>query len=437
MDFLTEQVTSDGGALLLDLADRKLGLTEALAAAVHDRRQQSKVRHPVEELVRQRIYAIALGYSDCNDFDHLRKDPVLRMLHGKSLNSDSLLGSQPTLSRLENSVTRADLFRMGQALADRAVLSARKKYGKKVKLITLDLDPTVDPTHGQQQLSLFNGHYDSWCYLPLPAFMSFDDHPEMHLFACLLRPGNARATLGAIGILKRILPRLRKAFPKARVRVRLDGGFATAEMFDYLDSCRRLEYLVSMPKNSRLETLAEPLMKRIRRESKCTGETTNIFGEVSYAARSWRNERRVVVKAEMVCAEGKDPRDNARFVVTNMRHGPENLYQLYRDRGECENRIKELKQGVEMDRTSCTSFLANQFRVLLSSAAMMLFQEIRYAARGTSCERAQAGTIRLRLLKIGAQIVESVRRLIIHAPKAYPWLKEFRVIARRLRPKPA
>jgi len=434
MSFSTDHVSSDGGSLLLDLADQQMGLIGNLAACIHDLRQQGKIDHTLEELLRQRIFGIACGYFDCNDAAHLRHDPVMKILRGDLPSSERDLASQPTLSRLENSVSRTDLYRLGDCLMDIVIDIARQRHGKNSSLITIDLDPTVDPAHGEQQLTLFNAHYDCRCYLPMPGFISFNADPEMYLVAVLLRGGHAHATDGAIGLLDRLLPKLRDAFPKAKIRVRLDGGFATPEMLDYLEAPPKVEYLISIPKNSVLVRFAEPLMKKARREAKKIKGTARVFGEVQYAAKSWKkHERRVVIKAEVAYQEGREFRDNPRFVVTNMRHKPENLYQIYRDRGECENRIKELKYGLELDRASCTSFLSNQFRNLLVAAAYALFQQIRYAARGTSLERTQVDGLRFRLLKIGVRVVESARRIVLHAPKAFAWAQEFLTIARRLR----
>ncbi len=436
MNFSTDHVSSDGGAVLLQLADQRLGLIPAIAACIRDLRQQGKVDHTVEEMLRQRIFGIACGYADCNDAAYLSRDPVMKLLRGDAPESECGLASQPTLSRLENSVTRADLYRMADCLVDVIIAAARRRHGKNSSLITIDLDPTVDEAHGTQQLSFFNGYYDCHCYLPMPGFISFNGDPEMYLFSVLLRPGNVTASVGAIPLLERVLPKLRRAFPKARVRVRLDGAYATPEVLEYLEAPPKVEYLVNMAKNSVLEGLAEPFMKKARRAAKACQGTARIFGEGRYAARSWgKRERRVVIKAEVTVQEDRELRDNPRFVVTNMRHKPEGVYQVYRARAECENRIKELKYGLELDRTSCSRFLANQFRVLLVTAAYALFQEIRYAARGTSLARTQVSGMQLKLLKIGVRVVESARRIVFHAPKAYGWMREFMQIARRLQPR--
>ncbi len=424
--------SSDGGALLLKACDERLGLTRAIAACIADSRQPGKVVHSLEDLVRQRIFAIACGYEDCNDAARLSADPMHKLLLERDPISGEALASQPTLSRFENALGPKTLMRMGSALADTVIARHRRRLRARVKRITLELDPTDDPTHGAQQLTFFNGHYDTWCYLPVAAFAQFDEEPEQYLLAYLLRPGNATASLGAIGLLKRLVARLRQAFPTARVRVRLDGGFAAPEMFAYLES-ERLEYVVAMAKNPVLGAQAEPLMAQVRVQSAQSGHTEHRYGDCRYAAKSWKRERRVVFKAEVVRLGEREPKDNPRFVVTNLRHRPQRLYeQVYCQRAHIENRIKELHHGLAIDRTSCSRFWANQFRALLTAAAYALFQELRLHARGTASQRAQVSTLRLRLLKLGVWIERSVRRVVLHLPDATPWRTDWCRIARSL-----
>jgi hypothetical protein len=421
--------TSDGGAILLKTADRRLDLIGRLASCIPDGRQSGKVRHTIEELIAQRVFGLACGYADCNDAARLAKDPIHKLLVGRDPIVGEALASQPTLSRLENLVGPRTLFRMAESLADRVIDRTRRRLRGKARRITIDLDPTDDPTHGGQQLALFNGYYGSWCYLPVLGFLTFDDEPEQHLCAAVLRPGNASAKLGAVAILRRLLARLRRAFPKARFFVRLDGGFACPEVLDFLDGERGLTYVVAVAENKVLQRFAEPLMRKSRRLAKRTDETVRLFGECRYRAGKWKTERRVVIKAEVVRLTGRMPKDNPRFVVTNLRSAPETVYQRYRDRGDVENRIKELHHGLEIDRTSCTRFWANQFRVLLTAAAYVLLQEIRRAAARTGSARAQVSTLRDRLLKIGARVVVSVRRYVLHMPTAFPYAADWRRVA--------
>lgn len=424
--------SSDGGALLLKACDERLGLTRAIAACIEDTRQSGKVIHTLEDLVRQRVFAIACGYEDCNDASRLGGDPMQKLLLERDPITGEPLASQPTLSRFENALGPKTLLRMGCALADSVIDRHRRRLRRRVQRITLDLDPTDDPTHGTQQLTFFNGHYDTWCYLPVAAFAQFDEEPEQYLLAYLLRPGNAGAGVGATGLLRRLVARLRQAFPKARLRVRLDGGFAAPEIFEFLEN-ERLEYVVAMAKNSVLEAKAEALMEQARELSATSGQTEHVYGECRYAAKTWKRERRVVFKAEVVRLAGREPKDNPRFVITNLRYGPKRLYeQVYCQRAHIENRIKELHHGLAIDRTSCSRFWANQFRALLTAAAYALFQELRLHARGTPLARAQVGTLRLNLLKLGVWLERSVRRIVLHLPDSAPWRSDWCRIARSL-----
>ena len=263
-------------------------------------------------------------------------------------------------------------------------------------------------------------------------FLTFDDEPEQYLVAAILRPGNAAATRGARGLLLRVFALLRRAFPGARVRVRLDGGFASPELLGLLDA-ERVEYVVAMAENAVLTRAAEPLMQVARPLAEQTGQTAHVYGETCYRAGTWDHPRRVVIKAEVVHLADREPRDNARFVITNLPQSPRFLYEtVYCGRGEIENRIKELHYGLEIDRTSCSRFWANQLRVLLTAAAYVLMQELRLRARGTHLARAQTWTLRDALLKLGVHVVRSVRRVVLHLPRAYPYLAVWRLVARRL-----
>lgn len=423
--------SSDGGAVLLKACDERLRLTQRIAACFRDDRQPGKITHTLHDLIRQRVFAIACGYADCNDAARLADDPIHKTLVDRDPIEGTALASQPTLSRFENAAGPKVLYRMGETLAD-AVIKRQRRAHRKAKRITVELDPTDDPTHGAQQLALFNGHYDTWCYLPVAGFIRFDEEPEQYLFTYVLRGGRAPAKLGAIGILKRVFARLRTAFPKAKLRVRLDGGFAGPQIFDFLET-EGVEYVIAMAGNTVLNRLAEPAMKRARALSKKSGQTEHVYTECCYAAKSWGVKRRVIIKAEMVRLEGRTPRDNPRYVVTNLTAGPKHLYEnVYCQRGEIENRIKELHHGLEIDRTSCTSFWANQLRVLLTAAAYVLMQELRAAAAGTDCARAQVSTLRERLLKLGAWVERSVRRIVLHLPQHAPWQSEWCRVARNL-----
>ena len=429
LQFDQRQGSSDGGAILLKAAERRYGLIGGLAGCLEDKRQAGKVDHPLKELLAQRVFSIACGYPDANDSARLGSDPIHKMLLDRDPVTGPDLASQPTLSRFENAVGAKDLYRMGEALAERVIERHAKRLRGHARRVTIDLDPTDDPTHGAQQLSFFNTHYDSWCYLPVMGFVSFNDEAEQYLCAAVLRPGNVTAPAGAVGILRRLLMMVRHYFPGARIRIRLDGGFAHPGLLDFLDAEPNLEYVVAMAKNAVLQRKAEEAMQYARVIAGVTGQTEHIYSETNYAAKTWSRERRIILKAEVVYGEGKEPKDNPRFVITNMTQSPQWLYEkVYCQRGEIENRIKEL-HALEIDRTSCSSFWANQFRVLLTAAAYVLMQELRLSAANTNCARAQVWTLRERLLKLGARVVVSVRRMVLHLPESFPFLPAFRHVA--------
>src|SRR2546426_893140 len=286
-----------------------------------------------------------------------------------------------------------------------------------------------DPIHSQQEFAFFNGHYATWCYLPVVATVTFNDEPAQFAVAAVLRPGTAPAGLGARGILRALLRKLRVAFPAATFRVRLDGGFASAKVFMFLER-EQVDYVVAMASNRRLEKRARRLMGRARVLSRQRGETAHLYGETQYAAKKWARKRRVIIKAEVVRHPGRAPKNNPRFVVTNLTTRPQTVYEVYCQRGDVENRLKELHHGLEMDRTSCSKFRANQFRVLLALAAYILFQEVRRRATRTAWADAQVTTLRERLIKLAVWVDRSVRRIVLHLPLAFPWLSPRRQLAR-------
>jgi len=428
--FSESNATSDGGALLIKAVDQKLGLTRRLAECLLDGREPGKIRHQLIDMLRQRIFGMACGYSDTNDVARIGADPMHKLLLDRDPEFGDNLASQPTLSRFENRQRLVDLYRLGETLMKTVIRRHRYRLnGRKAKLVTIDLDPTDDRTHGQQQMALFNGYYDSWCYLPLLGFVSFNDEPQQYLVAAMLRPGKAHAKVGTVALLKRLVPALREAFPFAVIRVRLDGGFACPEVLDYLDG-EMVQYLVGMAKNSVLETMAAAEVAKARVRFEQEEQTVPLYGEGRYAAKTWSARRRVIYKAETVSLPGREPRNNLRFVITNMRHVPATIYWIYRQRGDCENRIKELKDGLDLGRMSCHRFWANQLRLLLTAAAFVLMPELRLRLANTSLARAQVATLRLRLLKIGGRIERSVRRVVIHLAAAHPWSWQWRQAAR-------
>lgn len=428
--FDQERASIDGGALILKQADERLGLSASLGAGLRDSRQTGKLQHSCEELVRQRVFAISLGYADANDAAQLKKDPVHQLLVKGECGAE--LASQPSVSRFENMVTRNDIGRMSRELL-RSVLRRHKKRLKgKAEEIVIDLDGTDDPTHGMQQMSFFNAFYDSHCYLPYVATVQFNKEEEQYVVGGLLRPGNAAPAHGAVSVLRRVVKACREHFPRARILVRLDAGFGAPDVLEFLDD-EGVSYAVGFAGNSVLTNESKKLMKQVMRLARKQEKTAKVFGETMYEAKSWDDERRVIFKAEALYNSADDIRENPRYVVTNLKQSARWIYEkFYTRRGDMENRLKELHHGLEIDRTSCHRFIANQLRVLLTVAAYVLFQEIRLCAKGTNCERAQVWTLRERLFKLGAWVEHSVRRIVFHLPRYCVWASTWQRIARVL-----
>jgi hypothetical protein len=433
--FDTSNLSSDAGLLLLASVDRRNGLTEALCAQMVDPRQAGKVEHSLHDLFRQRVYSIAAGYADGNDATHLRDDPMLKLACDRSAVEGGDLASQPTLSRIERSLSGRTLILIGRQF-ERERIARFAKHFPSARQVTIDLDATVDPTHGQQAFSFFNGFYDTHCFLPLLGFLSADGARQQFAYHARLRPGTGPAARGVIPLLRRTVAMLRERLPKAKILVRMDGGFVNPHLLEVLDRLR-VRYVLGLGSNSVLRRRSTRFLRGLRREVRTTGRAARRFGTLSYAARTWGRQRRVVVKAEVLPppATGGDGQRkvNLRFVVTNLKSSSPHVYEaVYCDRGDSENRIKELKNDLEMDRTSSTSYLANQFRVLATATAYALYQELQWELRATSLAAAQVGTLRLRLVKLAARVEESVRRFVIHLPLACPNAREWCQVARRL-----
>jgi hypothetical protein len=426
--------SSDGGIVLLAAVDKDMDLASRLAAALADRRQAGKVRHTVGQLLRQRVFGIACGYPDGNDVAVMGDDPLFKLACGRSL--DERLGSQPTLSRFENALDARALLRLSYALCDVVVDAQRRaRHRRPPRRITIDLDGVCDEVHGGQQLALFNGFYDAWCYLPLVASIAFDDEKAQYVVGAVLRGGGATHDLGAIATLKRLTPRLRAAFPTARLDFRADGAFATPEVLEWCEG-QGLTYYVNLPGNQRLSAAAQPFAEEARSRF-ATGKKARVCGAFEYAAKTWDEDRRVVVKAEVTACEDREPRHNPRYVVTNDRRStPRLVYARYARRGDVENRYKELR-ALAFDRASCTDHFANQLRYLLSVAALALYQELQRRLRTTPLARAQAPTLRERLVKLGVRVLVTTRRIVLKAPAAWAWMRWWTTAALTLRPRPA
>ena len=424
------ELSSDGGVMLLAQADQCLHLTAALAACVPDPRDQTQITHAWRTLFAQRVYQIACGYEDADDADDLRGDWAFKTALGRRPESDRDLASQPTFSRFENCVSRTNLRRMADVFVEQFVTRYATRRNCR---IVLDFDATDDETHGQQQLAFFHGHYQEHCYLPLIVTAQVDDGPQ-ELVVAMLRPGNVDAAAYAVAILKRLVPRLRQACPRATFLFRADGGFARPEIYDWCeDDANRVDYEINLPKNRVLERLAAPQLEAVHAIHEETGEWQRRYAEDQYRAKDWPRPRRVVIKTEVTVKDNGDTRDNPRIVVTNLRAGQaQAIYEHYGDRGEMENRIKELKNQLQMDRTSCHRFVANQLRVLLHAAAYLLHCELRRQLHGTALSQAQVATLQRKLLRVAVRIHETARRIWLHFAGSYPWRALWPLLVRRL-----
>jgi hypothetical protein len=423
-DFEGGRITSDAGGLLLRELDQRYRLAEKVSRCLHDPRETHKVKHDLLTLVRQRIFAIAQGYEDNNDAATLAKDPAFKIMAGRAPESAGDLASQPTLSRFENRVNAKDLRRLSGWLFK---LYLTTHPGPR-KTIILDMDATDDPTHGKQQLSFFHGYYEEHMYHPLLVFDGRDGFP----LAAVLRPGNAHASKGALAVLKRLIKKLKKAYPGALILFRADAGFAVPALYDYLEGQPETRYVIGFITNNRVLEKAAPLLLKAQRQYQETGEKQRLFTSFSYQADSWDQPRRLIAKVEYTHLGA-----NQRFVVTNLSRNPQFVYDdIYVLRGDVENRIKELKLEIKADRLSCHRFLANQFRLLLHTAAYCLFWLLRHHLKGTELATAQVNTLRLKLLKIGARIRETSRRIWVHLASGYPYRDLLAKLLQNLRASP-
>jgi len=421
-DFRGGRLTSDGGALLLREVDRSLGLIDAINACIPDPRNPVSTVHSQRTLLAQRIFGIALGYEDLNDHQSLREDSLFQVLSEHSVRADLPLASPPTLCRLENRVDRKALGKIAEVFVETFIRS----HGTAPEELILDFDPTNDPVHGTQQQRFFHGYYDQYCFLPLYVFCG------SQLLVAYLRPANIDGALHSRAILKLLVKRFRRQWPNVRIIFRGDSGFARWKLMRWCDK-HDVGYIIGLARNAVLERLAKPWTEASASQYAQTKVKQRLFGEFTYAAETWDRPRRVIVKAEHL-----DLGPNTRFLVTNRSGQPQPLYdEVYCQRGDAENRIKEQQLGLFADRTSCHDFVANQFRVLLSAAAYVLMDTLRREALNeTELAQAQVDTIRLKLLKIGARVVCSVRRIVIHLAEGYPLQELFTRVLDRLQARP-
>ena len=427
-------ITSDAGALLLGQTDRAIRLTERFATCFADTRTPELVEHQVETLVMQRVMGIALGYEDLNDHDQLRHDPVLAVVAGKlaAERSDCApLAGKSTLNRLE--LSRAEPTRYHKISHDPAAIESLfvnlflDAHKKAPKQIILDLDATDDPLHGNQEGRFFHGYYDCYCYLPLYIFCG------RHLLAAKLRRADADAAAGAVEEVARIVAEIRRRWPRTRILLRGDSGFTREPLMAWCEA-NRVDYVFGLAGNGRLDQAIIPELIAATIESIRTDKPARCFKDFSYRTRdSWSRERRVVGKAEVTGGEA-----NPRFIVTSLapsEAGARHLYEkVYCARGEMENRIKECQLDLFADRTSTATMQANQLRLWFASMAYVLLCALRRIGLAfTQFAEATCGTIRLKLLKLGALVRVSVRRIKIAIASACPWRDEFELAQALLR----
>lgn len=423
-EFSGERLTTEGGALLLRAADRKIGLLRRVASCFTDARDPQRIEHELSEMLVQRVYGLALGYEDLNDHEELRNDPLLGMLAGRR-DLEAPLAGKSTLNRLELTPAGSPaaerynkISYSAEALDELLVALFLEAHPKAPREIVLDLDATDTPLHGRQEARFFHGYYGHYCYLPLYVFCGD------HLLCARLRPSNIDASAGSLEEVQRIVRQIRARWPQTRMVLRADSGFCREELLACCEN-NEVDYVFGFARNQRLRRIIGRAMQQAKQEHRRTGKAARVFCEFAYCTKkSWSRARRVVAKAEQI--EGKE---NPRYLVTSLgaQDWPaQKLYeQLYCARGEMENRIKE-QLSLFAERLSTETLRANQLRLYFSSLAYVLVEALRrLGLAGTEWAEAQADTIRLKLLKIAAPVRITARRIWVRYSCAYPWQNVF------------
>ena len=412
--FDTGELTTDAGIAFIRSVDEQLGLTADLAPLLPDPRNPLLVHHQHLDLLRQRVYSIVAGYEDTNDATKLRSDPAFKLAAGRApFDPRSDLASQPSLCRFEHRITPQSL-----ALMQMTYVESWLAHRARPKKMLLDMDSTWDETHGAQQLTFFNGHYDSYGYHPLLVF----DAETSDLIVAHLRPGNVGAAEGALALLEGVVESIRDKWPGMPILFRADGGFAAPDIYEWCEA-NAVDYVIGLPINKALERLSAGCLAAAKAEFYAgklpAGAVGKAFTEFRYKAKSWKEDRRVIAKAEH---GGLGP--NQRYVVTNLKgRTPRKMYEFYCERGQSENMIKNLKNALFADRLSCSDFLANAFRLLLHAVAYRLCLALAKRVEELTGEVWQFDTIRLRLIKVAGLFVEQARRIVLHLPAAFPFAK--------------
>lgn len=408
-------MTSDAGVMLLGATDRRLGLINAAARCIADPRDPLLIKHTVVDMLRQRVYGLALGWEDLNDHGSLRQDVAMQTAVGV----DADIASAPTLCRLEKWTNRSTAWRLHQVLVEQFIASFKAAPEE----LVLDFDATDNPLYGQQEGRFFHGYYDSYCYLPLYVFCG------QQLLCAYLRPSRMDGARHAAAILKLLVTRLRQQWPQVRIVFRGDSGFCRQRTINY---CERagVSYIIGLARNARLQGITEFMELAMKEAFEQTGSKQREIGEFMYAAQSWAKERRVITRLEY-----GEQGNNPRYVVTNLTGAPQALYDdLYCQRGEAENRIKEAQVGLFATRTSCQQFQSNQLRMLLAALGYVLIERLRaLALKGTKLATAQVDTLRIKLLKLAAVITRNTRRIRLYLASNWPSADIFAHAMRQLR----
>jgi hypothetical protein len=416
VDFNGGEVSSDAGLLFLREVESRIGLISKMTNCLQDRRHPGYVKHQFLDLLKQRIFQIACGYEDGNDSNELRDDPIMKIACER-LPDDEALASQPTISRFENGLTRTDLYRISEVFVDVFIQS----YSTPPEGIIVDIDDTDDLTHGRQQLTLFNAYHGDNCYMPIHIY----EGKSGKLITTVLRPGKRPTGKQIVSIVKRVVKKIRQAWPEVGIILRGDSYYACPAVFDFCEETD-MKYVLGFKPLAPLVRQVKPFVEEVALRSEREKQPVKMFTETDYKAKSWPKRRRVIAKIEYNFLG-----PNTRFIITNLEHWNRRfIYQtVYCGRGAMELMIKEHKNHLLSDRTSCTSFSANQFRLFLHSAAYVLFHTFRTIhLKGTEWASAQFDTIRCKIIKIGARIIQRTRKIRIHLPSSFPWKGELQKI---------
>jgi len=418
------RMSSDGGVMLLSLAERRLGVAERLARCIPDRRDRSRIAHTIADMIRARVFAICCGYEDADDLDDLRSDPAFKLACGRLPDTGRDLCSQPTLSRLENAPALRDVMRLTYALVDQWMAS----YATAPPSVRLDIDDTCDVVHGHQQLSLFNAHYDERCFLPIHVYDTERSRPV----AVVLRPGKTPSGVEVRAHLRRLVRHIRQRWTRTRITFRGDGHYARPEAMEWCEA-NRVDYVFGLPGSKPLAKKIDEAADAVRTERALSNKpVVRGYAETRHKAKSWSRERRAVARIEATPL-GLD----TRFVVTNVEYGAAKwIYDtLYCARGQAENLIKLHKTQLASDRTSCRSAIANQVRLVLHTAAYWLMLTVRDAIpKPRDLANAEFSTLRLRLIKIAARVIETASRVRLAFAAGCPEADLFRGLPGALAP---